>query len=61
LSFLTALTIVTVATALITNFLGSRSDQLGHLPLRIAVVAAALVVSVSLYREAFKERSRRRK
>jgi hypothetical protein len=61
LSFLTALTIVTVTTALITNFLGSRSDQLGHLSLRIAIVAAALLASVGLYREAFKDRPRRRK
>jgi hypothetical protein len=60
LSFLTALTVVTVTTALITNFLGSRSDQLGHLPLRVAIVVAALVASVGLYREAFKERPRRR-
>jgi hypothetical protein len=61
LSFLTALTIVTVAVALITNFLGSRSDRLGHLDLRIVIVAAALIAAVGLYREAYRERPRRRR
>jgi hypothetical protein len=59
LSFLTALTIVTVTVALITNFLGSRSDHLGHLELRILIVAVALIASVGLYREAYRERPRR--
>jgi hypothetical protein len=58
LSFLTALTVVTVAVALITNFLGSRSDTLGHLGLRIGIVAFALVMAIGLYREAFRERPR---
>jgi len=61
LSFLTALTIVTVTVALITNFLGSRSDRFGHLDLRILIVAVALIASVGLYREAYRERPRRRR
>ena len=59
LSFLTALTIVTVAVALITNFLGSRSDTVGHVWIRAGIVVFALVVSVLLYREAFRRRPRR--
>ena len=61
LSFLTALTIVTVTVALITNFLGSRSDRLGHLDLRILIVAVVLIASVGLYRGAYRERPRRRR
>jgi len=61
LSFLTALTIVTVTVALIGNFLGGRSDRLGHLEVRILVVAAALIASIGLYREAFRERPARRR
>ena len=61
LSFLTALTLVTVAVALLTNFVGSRSDTLGHLSLRITIVALALVTSIGLYREAFREGPRRRR
>jgi hypothetical protein len=60
LSGLTALTVVTVAVALIGNFLGSRADTLGHVELRIAIVAAAFAVTIGLYREAFRERIRRR-
>jgi hypothetical protein len=37
LSGLTALTVVTVAVALIGNFLGTRSDAVGHLWLRVAI------------------------
>jgi CHASE3 domain sensor protein len=59
LSFLTALTIVTVAVALIGNFLGSRSDDLGHVWWRVLVVALALLASIGLYREAFRERPRK--
>jgi len=60
LSGLTALTVVTVTIALLGNFLGSRSDALGHLELRVAIVAAAFAATIGLYREAFRERRRRR-
>jgi hypothetical protein len=56
LSFLTALTVVTVTIALIGSFIGNRSDALGHLSLRVAIIAAALLASVGLYREAFRDR-----
>jgi hypothetical protein len=61
LSFLTALTIVTVAVALVTNFLGTRSDPIGHLEVRILIVVAALLASIGLYREAYRERLRPRR
>ena len=61
LSFLTALTVVTVAVALLTNFLGSRSDSIGHLSIRILVVVLALIISIGLYREAFRQRHRPRR
>jgi hypothetical protein len=61
LSFLTALTIVTVTVALIGNFIGSRSDALGHIELRVLIVAAALLLAVGLYREAFRDRPRGRR
>jgi hypothetical protein len=60
LSFLTALTIVTVAVALLGNFLGSRSDTLGHMWLRIAIVAVAILASIALYFEAHRDRLKRR-
>jgi hypothetical protein len=59
LSGLTALTVVTVAVALIGNFLGTRSDKLGHISLRVATVAVALLLAVAIYREAFRERPAR--
>jgi hypothetical protein len=59
LSGLTALTVVTVAVALIGNFVGTRSDRLGHIGLRVAVVLAALVVAGAVYRAAFLDRTRR--
>jgi hypothetical protein len=55
---LTALTLVTVAVALIGNFLGTRSDPLGHLALRTAIVAAAFIAALMLYREAHRDRAR---
>jgi hypothetical protein len=61
LSFLTALTVVTVAVALITNFLGSQSDEAGHLQVRILVVLAALIGSFAVYWAAFRERASRNK
>ncbi len=60
LSFLTALTVVTVSVALIGNFIGNRSDQLGHLDLRLLVVGIALVTAIAVYLEAFRDRSTRR-
>ncbi|MEA2494305.1 MAG: hypothetical protein QOJ29_2216, partial [Thermoleophilaceae bacterium] len=58
LSGLTALTIVTVAIALMTNFIGSRADPIGHFGLRVGVVAGAFLVAVLLYREAKREMAR---
>jgi hypothetical protein len=60
LSFLTALTLVTVAVALIDNFLGTRADLLGHIEVRVIIVAAALAAAIGVYRETFRERTRRR-
>jgi hypothetical protein len=60
LSGLTALTLVTVAIALIGNFLGNRSDALGHIELRVVIVAIALVAALAVYRKAYSERTRRR-
>ena len=59
LSFLTALTLVTVAVALIDNFLGTRTDLLGHIGLRVVIVIAALVAAIGVYRETYRDRSRR--
>jgi hypothetical protein len=42
------------------DFLGSRSDALGHMGLRVAIVGVAFVATIGLYREAFRERTRRR-
>ena len=60
LSGLTALTVVTVAIALMTNFIGTPSDAIGHVELRVAIVSAAFVVAVFLYREAQREIARKR-
>jgi hypothetical protein len=59
LSGLTALTLVTVAVALIGSFLGSRTDALGHVGLRIAIIAAAVAASFGVYRWAYRERVHR--
>jgi hypothetical protein len=56
---LTALTIVTVVVALIGNFLGTRSDKLGHIEWRLAIVAAALLGSIFVFWQAHRERTRR--
>lgn len=56
LSFLTALTLITVAVALLDNFLGTKSDALGHLAVRTAIVGAALLTALAVYREAFRDR-----
>ncbi len=58
---LTALTIVTVVVALIGNFLGNRSDKLGHVEWRLAIVAAALLGSIFVYWQAHRERGRHEK
>jgi hypothetical protein len=55
---LTALTIVTVAVALIGNFLGTRSDKLGHIEWRLAIVALALLGSILVYWQAHRDRAR---
>jgi hypothetical protein len=57
LSFLTALTVVTVTVALLGNFLGSRSDALGHIELRLAVVLAAFAAAIGVYYAAFRQRT----
>ena len=59
LSGLTALTVVTVAVALIGNFVGTRSDKLGHIGLRVAVVLVAVLVAGAVYRAAFRDRRHR--
>lgn len=55
LSGLTALTIVTVTIAVMTNFIGTRADAIGHGWLRIVIVMAAFVLALVLYREAQRE------
>jgi hypothetical protein len=57
LSGLTALTVVTVAVALLGNFVGTRSDKLGHLGLRVAVIVIALLTAIAVYRAAFRDRT----
>jgi hypothetical protein len=61
LGFLTALTIVTVALDLVGNFIGGRSDPLGHLPLRIATIILATLLGIGIYREAYRDPSQRRR
>ncbi len=56
LSFLTALTLVTVSVTLLGSFIGSRSDAFGHIWLRVLVVLLALLAAIALYREAYRER-----
>ncbi len=58
LSGLTALTVVTVAVALLGNFVGTRSDKLGHIGLRVVGVVIALLVAAAVYRAAFRDRAR---
>lgn len=60
LSGLTALTVVTVAIALISSFVGERSDVIGHIELRIGVVSVAFLLAIVLYREAQREIARKR-
>lgn len=59
LSGLTALTVVTVMVALIGNFYGTRSDAIGHLDLRVAVILLAFLLAAILFREAQRDRLRR--
>lgn len=58
---LTALTIVTVAVALIGNFLGTRSDELGHIEWRVAIVVFALLGSVFVFWLAHREKARKQR
>ena len=60
LSALTALTVVTVAVALLGNFFGTRSDTVGHLSVRVAVVLVAFLFALIVYREAQRELARKR-
>ncbi len=60
LSGLTALTVVTVAIALVGELLGTRTDSIGHLGLRVGAVLGALMIAVVLYREAHREIWRKR-
>lgn len=61
LSGLTALTVVTVVIALIGNFIGTRSDALGHIGVRAAAITAAFLLALILYREAQREIARKRR
>jgi len=57
LSGLTALTVITVTVAVTTNFLGGRSDPVGHIELRVLFVASAVLASIGWYRAAHRERA----
>ncbi len=59
LSGLTALTVVTVAVALMGNFLGTPADA-GYVQIRIITVAAAFCLAILLYRELRREIERKR-
>jgi hypothetical protein len=61
LSGLTALTVVTVVIALISNFIGTRSDTLGHIGVRLVAITAAFLLALTLYREAQREIARKRR
>jgi len=60
LSALTALTVVTVTIALVGSFLGTRTDETGHVELRIVTVVAAFLLAAIIYREAQRQITRRR-
>jgi hypothetical protein len=51
LSGLTVLTVITVMIAMVSYLLGSRTDRLGHVDLRIITVLAATVLVVTLTRD----------
>ncbi len=53
LGFLTALAIVTVATALLGAFLGSRTPGIGSIWVRVAIIAVALALAIVVYWAAF--------
>jgi hypothetical protein len=55
LSGLTALTVVTVAIALMANFIGTPADSIGHIDVRIITIIAAFLIALLLYREAQRE------
>jgi len=55
LSGLTALTVVTVAVALMANFIGTPADSIGHIDVRIITIIAAFLIALLLYREAQRE------
>lgn len=61
LSGLTALTVVTVVIALISNFIGTRSDTLGHIGVRSVAIIAAFFLALLLYREAQREIARKKR
>ncbi len=61
LSGLTALTVVTVVIALISNFIGTRSDDLGHIGVRSVAITAAFLLALILYREAQREIARKKR
>jgi hypothetical protein len=61
LSGLTALTVVTVVIALISNFIGTRSDTLGHIGVRLVAITAAFLLALTLYREAQREIARKKR
>jgi hypothetical protein len=45
---------------LLSNFIGSRTDDLGHLPLRVAIVILAALLGIGVYREAYRDPARPR-
>jgi hypothetical protein len=60
LSGLTALTVVTVTVGLVGLFLGTRTDESGHVELRVATVVVAFALAAIIYREAQRQIARRR-
>ena len=49
LSGLTALTVVTVAIAVLTNFIGTPADVIGHFGLRLGIVLFAFLLAILLF------------
>lgn len=59
LSGLTALTVVTVTVGLVALFLGTRTDESGHVELRVVTVAVAFGLAAIIYREAQRQIARK--
>jgi hypothetical protein len=52
LSGLTALTVVTLMVTVMESLIGTRTDAGGHVEVRVAIVAVALVIATFIYRKA---------